>query len=65
MYDFFSDTKTKPTLAMRETVLNCLVGDEQKNEDPTTTKLCDRVAELRGKKLPFFCLQGRCVMKLQ
>jgi len=58
MYDFFSDTKTKPTLAMRETVLSCLVGDEQKNEDPTTSKLCDRVAELLGKEAAIFLPSG-------
>ena len=58
MYDFFSDTKTKPRLAMRETVLNRLVGDEQKNENPTTTKLCDKVAELLGKKAAIFLPSG-------
>ena len=29
--DFFSDTKTKATVAMREVVLTCAVGDEQKD----------------------------------
>ncbi|MBH69262.1 MAG: low specificity L-threonine aldolase [Rhodospirillaceae bacterium] len=50
MYDFYSDTKTKPSEAMRRTVLDCDVGDEQKDEDPTTTKLCSKVAELLGKE---------------
>ncbi|RZV46639.1 MAG: low specificity L-threonine aldolase, partial [Acidimicrobiales bacterium] len=39
MHDFYSDTKTKPTAEMRRAVLDCVVGDEQKNEDPTTTEL--------------------------
>ena len=44
MFDFYSDTKTKPSMAMREAALNAAVGDEQKNEDPTTLELCERVA---------------------
>lgn len=48
--DFYSDTKTKPTEAMRQAVLEAAVGDEQKGEDPTTEELCRRVAELLGKE---------------
>ncbi|MBZ0216797.1 MAG: threonine aldolase family protein [Fimbriimonadaceae bacterium] len=58
MHDFFSDTKTKPTLAMRQTVLDVEVGDEQKAEDPTTTKLCNRVADLLGKEAAVFLPSG-------
>lgn len=50
MYDFFSDTKTIPTRGMREAILDAVVGDEQKDEDPTTRALCDRVANLLGKE---------------
>ena len=58
MDDFFSDTKTKPTTAMREVVLNCVVGDEQKDEDPTTEELCTRVASLLGKEAAVFLPSG-------
>ncbi len=58
IYDFYSDTKTKPTTAMRQTVLDCEVGDEQKNEDPTTADLCSRVASLLGKETAVFLPSG-------
>ena len=58
MHDFYSDTKTKPTLAMRQTVLNAEVGDEQKAQDPTTAELCRRVADLLGKDAAVFLPSG-------
>jgi len=58
MYDFYSDTKTKPTPEMRQAVLDCPVGDEQKDEDPTTTALCARVASLLGKEAAVFLPSG-------
>ncbi|MEM9098768.1 MAG: threonine aldolase family protein [Pseudomonadota bacterium] len=58
MYDFYSDTKTKPTRAMREAMLEAPVGDEQKDEDPTTRALCERVAELLGKEAAVFLPSG-------
>ena len=58
MLDFYSDTKTKPTRKMREAVLDAVVGDEQKGEDPTTNKLCERVAELLGKEAAVFLPSG-------
>tara|TARA_A100001037_G_scaffold126831_1_gene114908 strand:+ start:163 stop:1188 length:1026 start_codon:yes stop_codon:yes gene_type:complete len=58
MYDFYSDTKTKPSLDMRKTVLDCQVGDEQKSEDPTTTELCERTAKLLGKESAVFLPSG-------
>ncbi len=58
MYDFYADTKTKPTPEMRRTVLDCVVGDEQKDEDPTTTELCARVAKLLGKEAAVFLPSG-------
>jgi len=57
-HDFYSDTKTKPSAAMREVVLTCTVGDEQKDEDPTTRELCARVAELLGKDEAVFLPSG-------
>lgn len=58
MYDFYSDTKTKPSRAMREAVLDADVGDEQKDEDPTTRALCERVAALLGKEAAVFLPSG-------
>lgn len=58
MYDFYADTKTKPTDAMRKVVLDCIVGDEQKDEDPTTTELCARMAKLLGKEAAVFLPSG-------
>ena len=58
MYDFYSDTKTKPSAEMRKAVLDCDVGDEQKDEDATTLKLCSRVADLLGKEKALFLPSG-------
>jgi len=58
MHDFYSDTKTRPTAAMRQSVIKAEVGDEQKNEDPTTTALCERVANLLGKERAVFLPSG-------
>ena len=58
MFDFYSDTKTKPTMAMREDTLSAVVGDEQKDEDPTTLELCERVAALVGKEAAVFLPSG-------
>lgn len=46
--DLFSDTVTKPTLAMRKAILNAEVGDEQKGEDPTTKQLEEMIADKLG-----------------
>ena len=58
MFDFYSDTKTKPSTAMLEAVLTSQVGDEQKNEDPTTLELCERVAALLGKEAAVYLPSG-------
>ncbi len=58
MHDFYSDTKTRPTRAMREAMLTAEVGDEQKGEDPTTAALEARVAELLGKEAAVFLPSG-------
>jgi threonine aldolase len=46
--DLRSDTATKPTPAMREAMVNAVVGDEQEREDPTVLELERRTAELLG-----------------
>ncbi|MEM6440896.1 MAG: GntG family PLP-dependent aldolase [Pseudomonadota bacterium] len=48
--NFRSDTQTKPSRAMLETVLTAKLGDEQGAADPTTLALEARAAELLGKE---------------
>ncbi len=43
---------------MREAALEAVVGDEQKDEDPTTRELCERVAALLGKEAAVFLPSG-------
>lgn len=58
MDDFYSDTKTRPSRAMREAALNAVVGDEQRGEDPTTAALEARVAAVLGKQAAVFLPSG-------
>ena len=58
MHNFYSDTQTKPTRAMRMTALDAEVGDEQRFADPTTLLLESRVAELLGKEAAVFLPSG-------
>lgn len=56
--NFYSDTQTRPSRAMLETVLTAEVGDEQSDRDPTTLALCARVAELLGQEAAVFMPSG-------
>jgi len=58
MFDFYSDTQTRPTRAMRETVLDAEVGDERHDACPTTNKLNRRVATLFGMEAAMFLPSG-------
>ncbi len=58
MIDLYSDTLTKPTVAMRQAMANAEVGDEQRREDPTTSRLQQRVAEMLGKEAAVFLPSG-------
>ena len=58
MIDLYSDTLTKPTSAMRQAMANADVGDEQRREDPTTSNLQQRVAQLLGKEAAMFLPSG-------
>ncbi len=58
LIDLFSDTKTKPTQEMRRFMMAAEVGDEQKDQDPTVRKLCEKVAELLGKESAVFLPSG-------
>src|SRR5712675_200869 len=56
--NLLSDTQTRPTPGMREAIASADVGDEQIGDDPTTNRLCERVAELLGKQAAVFMPSG-------
>src|SRR5262245_39617251 len=56
--DLYSDTITRPTQAMRRSMADAEVGDEQKGEDPTVNLLQDMVAELTGHQAGLFLPSG-------
>lgn len=56
--DFFSDTKTRPTAAMRAVMANAEVGDERAGEDPSVNRLVARCAELLGKPAALYLPSG-------
>lgn len=58
MIDLYSDTKTRPTPAMRQAIADAACGDEQHGEDPTVTLLTERVAQLLGKAAAVFLPSG-------
>ncbi len=56
--NLMSDTQTRPTPAMREAMMRADVGDEQIGDDPSTNRLCERVAGLLGKQAAVFMPSG-------
>ena len=54
----FSDTETRPTAGMRAAMMRAQVGDEQKDEDPTVTRLQERVRGLLGKEAALWLPTG-------
>ena len=58
VYDFRSDTVTKPTPAMREAMARADVGDDVYGEDPTVNRLEARAADLLGKEASLFVSSG-------
>ncbi len=56
--DLYSDTKTRPTPAMRRAMAEAEVGDEQSWEDPSVNRLCERMCELLGKGAAIFLPSG-------
>ena len=56
--DLFSDTKTRPSAAMKKAMVEAELGDEQADEDPTTSELCEFVADLLGKEKALFLPSG-------
>ena len=58
MIDLFSDTKTKPTAAMRRVMADAEVGDERAGEDPSVNRLVERCAALLGKAAALYLPSG-------
>jgi len=56
--NLYSDTQTRPTPAMLETMMAAKVGDEQHGLDPSVNELCGRVADLLGKEAALFLPSG-------
>lgn len=56
--DFRSDTVTQPTAAMRQAMLEAVVGDDILGEDPTVQELERFSAELMGKEAALFVISG-------
>ena len=56
--NLYSDTQTRPSKAMKEAMLEALVGDEQSNKDPTVNALCEQAATLLGKEAAVFLPSG-------
>ena len=58
MIELFSDTKTKPTPAMRQIMAHADVGDERAGEDPSVNRLVERCAALLGKEAAVYLPSG-------
>jgi len=58
MIDVRSDTVTKPTAAMLESMLQAEVGDDVFGEDETVNELQRKAADLFGQEAALFCPTG-------
>jgi threonine aldolase len=58
MIDFRSDTVTRPTPAMLDTMFSAPVGDDVFGEDPTVNALEQQSASLFGMEAGLFCPSG-------
>lgn len=56
--DFVSDTVTRPDAAMLAAMTAATLGDEQREGDPTTDRLCAEVAALLGKEAGLYLPSG-------
>ena len=56
--DLRSDTVTRPTPEMRESMKNAIVGDDILREDPTVLELEELAAGLLGKEAAMFTISG-------
>ena len=58
MINLLSDTVTQPSQAMREAMMNAVVGDDVFGEDPTVNELQQFGAKLLGHEAALFCPSG-------
>lgn len=58
LIDLVSDTVTRPTPAMLETMASAQVGDDTFGEDPSVNALQDKAAEMFGVEAALFCASG-------
>lgn len=58
MFDFRSDTVTRPTTAMKEAMMVAEVGDDVYEDDPTIKELENYVAHITGFEASLFVLSG-------
>ncbi|MFZ9027530.1 MAG: low-specificity L-threonine aldolase [Crocinitomicaceae bacterium] len=58
MIDFRSDTVTKPTKEMLDTMMRAPVGDDVFQEDPTVNELEQYAADMFGMEAGLFCASG-------
>lgn len=58
MIDLRSDTVTKPTQAMLETMMKAEVGDDVFGEDPSINQLEEKAASMFGMEAGLFCPSG-------
>ncbi len=56
--NLYSDTQTRPSMAMKQAMMAAEVGDEQHGDDPTVHALCDRMAAFLGKEAAVFLPSG-------
>jgi len=56
--DLRSDTVTRPSVAMREAMLDAKVGDDVFGEDPTVRELEEKLAAMFGKESAVYCPSG-------
>lgn len=58
MINLMSDTVTQPTPAMRQTMVEAVVGDDVFGSDPTVNALQDKAAQMFGMEAALFCPSG-------
>ncbi len=58
MINLVSDTVTKPTPGMLQAMVRAELGDDVFREDPTVTKLEERMAAMFGHEASLFCPSG-------
>ena len=58
VFDFRSDTVTRPTPEMRRAMAEAVVGDDVYGEDPTINRLEERAAQIFGREASIFLPSG-------